>query len=565
MSSSRRRFRIIKEIAEGGFGKVYLAEQISADGFSRIVAVKLLHAKWSSHEEVVMRTRDEARLLGLIRHQHIVKVEDLTSIDGKCAIVMEYLEGVDLKGMSQFLKDRGQTFPGAALFEMMAAVASALDAAYNGRPLQGGDPLRVIHRDIKPSNVFASVAGSIKVLDFGTARANFEQREAKTQALAFGSQGYMAPERMLGEKDTPAADVFSLGITLYELLTQESFGRIPPRPAKFSQKVADRVGSLKLEGEDHWVQQVRDTLAGMLAYDPRARPSASHLVDVFEGMAQEGEGTGLRRFCRTLVAEAKSATPEVDTGDPLCGQVVNEDHSIGFARPKAVTNISPPSLEGGTPPELSTMDEFSSSLLNAPSLPATPQKREVPSQGTGGAGDAPLAQKKSSVGILIAGGVGAVFLGMVALVALAFVVTKVLSKEEGTSHAVTEQVVASEPSQVEEPVEVAPEERVEPEASGGEILSMGSQAGGQGVATLLTCSSEDGAAVELKNRGGFSAKWDGKGSFDIGKLMPGIYRTKVLTSEGASIRNKSFEVEAGADACRFMLDLQSKEWVGDCL
>ena len=72
MSTGRRKFRIIKEIAEGGFGKVYLAEQISADGFSRIVAVKLLHAKWSSHDEVVMRTRDEARLLGLIRHQHIV-------------------------------------------------------------------------------------------------------------------------------------------------------------------------------------------------------------------------------------------------------------------------------------------------------------------------------------------------------------------------------------------------------------------------------------------------------------------------------------------------------------
>ena len=561
MSSSRRRFRIIKEIAEGGFGKVYLAEQISADGFSRIVAVKLLHAKWSSHDEVVMRTRDEARLLGLIRHQHIVKVEDLTSIDGKCAIVMEYLEGVDLKGMSQFLKDRGQTFPGGALFEIMAAVASALDAAYNGRPLQGGDPLRVIHRDIKPSNVFASVAGSIKVLDFGTARANFEQREAKTQALAFGSQGYMAPERMLGEKDTPAADVFSLGITLYELLTQESFGRIPPRPAKFSQKVADRVGGLKLEGEDHWVQQVRDTLAGMLSYDPSARPSASDLVDVFEGIAQDGGGIGLRRFCRTLVAEAKSSTPEVDTGDPLCGQVVNEDHSIGFARPKSVTDISSPTVEAVSQPELSTMDEFSSSLLNAPSLPATPQQRE--STETGESDGAPLAQKKSSVGLLIAGGVGAVFLGMVALVALGFVVTKVLSKEEAAPPEQTEQAVASKAPEVEEPEEAAPEERAEPDASVGEILAVGSQTG-EGVATVLTCSSEDGAAVELKSRGGFNAKWDGKGSFELGELMPGVYRTKVVTPEGVSIRNKSFEVESGVDACRFTLDLESKAWVGGC-
>src|SRR5262249_41301452 len=157
--------------------KVYLAEQISADGFQRIVAVKLLHAKWSSHDEVVMRTRDEARLLGLIRHQHIVKVEDLTSIDGKCAIVMEYLEGVDLKFIIAFLRDKGQEFPRAALFETMLGVASALDAAYNGTPNAGSPPLKVIHRDIKPSNVFVTIPGAVKLLDFGTARANFAERE----------------------------------------------------------------------------------------------------------------------------------------------------------------------------------------------------------------------------------------------------------------------------------------------------------------------------------------------------------------------------------------------------
>ena len=122
VSVARRRFRIIKEIAEGGFGKVYLAEQISSDGFSRIVAVKLLHAKWSSHDEVVMRTRDEARLLGLIRHQHIVKVEDLTAIDGKCAIVMEYLEGMNL---AQLVRAQGP-MPTKRALPVMIQVCGAL-------------------------------------------------------------------------------------------------------------------------------------------------------------------------------------------------------------------------------------------------------------------------------------------------------------------------------------------------------------------------------------------------------------------------------------------------------
>ena len=101
----------------------------------------------------------------------------------------------------------------------MIGVVGALDAAYNGRPLQGGDPLCVIHRDIKPSNIFVTVNSAIKVLDFGTARANFAEREAKTQALAFGSQGYMAQSECSVKEDSPAGDIFSLGISLYELLT----------------------------------------------------------------------------------------------------------------------------------------------------------------------------------------------------------------------------------------------------------------------------------------------------------------------------------------------------------
>ncbi|MEQ1505374.1 MAG: serine/threonine-protein kinase [Myxococcota bacterium] len=327
MSINRRRFRIIKEIAEGGFGKVYLAEQISSDGFSRIVAIKLLHSKWSSHDEVVKRTRDEARVLGKIRHQHIVKVEDLTSIEGKAAIVMEYLEGVDLKWMASFLKDKKLEFSRAALFEIVLAVSSAMDAAYNAVPLQGGEPLRAIHRDIKPSNIFVTVAGGVKVLDFGTARANFAEREAKTQQLAFGSQGYMAPERMLGEEDTPAADVFSLGITLYELLTLESFGRIPPRPNKFAKKVEERVAAVSLTGDPEWVTQVRDTLRLMLSYAPAERPSAAQLVEIMDLLAQEANDTGLRRYCRTLVQEAKDALPALDTGDPLTGTIVDEDDS----------------------------------------------------------------------------------------------------------------------------------------------------------------------------------------------------------------------------------------------
>jgi len=534
MSIARRRFRIIKEIAEGGFGKVYLAEQISSDGFSRIVAVKLLHAKWSNHDEIVMRTRDEARLLGLIRHQHIVKVEDLTAIDGKAAIVMEYLEGIDLKWLIQFLQERSLVFPRKALFEIIVAVASALDAAYNGTPLQGGEPLKVIHRDIKPSNIFVTVAGGVKVLDFGTARANFAEREAKTQALAFGSQGYMAPERMLGEQDTAAADIFSLGITLYELLSLEGFGRIPPRPNKFARKIDDRVASLELEGDAEWGEQVRDTLSLMLSYAPAERPTAAQLVEIMEILAQDAKDTGLRRMCRTHVAEAKAALPEFETGDPLTGQIVDEDISAVHRKPKAAgdegRSLAPAGALSSPSPE--TMDFPSSTkdshALERPSAPAA-----VP------------GRKGRAVGLLAAGGVlAAVAAAGGALLLVALVVWW----------------VTQEKAPVPQPEPVLVDEAT----GGGRVVTPDSRSDVPHVPTVLTFGDPAGGSIDIIGPGDFRAEWDGLAPFDLGPLGAGTYKSNVSGSDGTKWRLKSFKVKPDTAGCEYQFDLDAGGWTGGC-
>lgn len=567
MSVARRRFRIIKEIAEGGFGKVYLAEQISSDGFSRIVAVKLLHAKWSSHDEVVQRTRDEARLLGLIRHQHIVKVEDLTSIDGKCAIVMEYLEGVDLKWMIQYLKDRNLVFPRAALFEIILAAASALDAAYNSTPLQGGETLKVIHRDIKPSNIFVTVAGGVKVLDFGTARANFAEREAKTQALAFGSQGYMAPERMLGEEDTPAADIFSLGITLYELLTLESFGRIPPRPNKFQKKIDERVAAVKLEGEKEWVEQVRDTLRLMLTYDPKERPTAAQLVEIMEFLSQEASDTGLRRYCRTVVAEAKAALPDLETGDPLNGAVVEEDASVGSPALSSSGSIpgvagvaAPPpppdairSLNPGAGGHTGSTSHSGPSLDASPSGPYGNTGPHPPSTTSGGGGR--TAVIALAVGLLL----------LVAGIAAIVVVTGVGGIVYiGSGETVTNPVPDPLPVPVPDPVQPTPVPVPVPEVAGGRVLSPDGRADAKRVPTVLTFGDPSGAKVEIKGPSGYKAEWDGKAPFDLGGAAgDGAYVTVVATPS-KTWRLKRFTIEPDKANCSFLFDPEAGEWTGGC-
>jgi serine/threonine-protein kinase len=547
MSGGRRRFRIIKEIAEGGFGKVYLAEQISSDGFSRIVAVKLLHAKWSSHDEVVMRTRDEARLLGLIRHQHIVKVEDLTSIDSKCAIVMEYLEGCDLKWMIQYLKEKGEQFPRAALFEIILGVVSALDAAYNGQPLQGGDPLRVIHRDIKPSNIFVTVAAGVKVLDFGTARANFAEREAKTQALAFGSQGYMAPERMLGEEDTPAADIFSLGVSLYELLTLENFGRIPPRPGKFNKKMDKRVEELPLRGRDAWCQLVRDTLRGMLSYEPGARPTAAELVDIFEQLAQDAGDMGMRRFCRTTASDAKEALPGLDTGDPLCGQIVDEDVGASTTVP-------------GTPP-MSSMPAGPAvqALLN----PAGSGGASAARAGSGAHAAAVSAGGPASVSEEGGGSGGAIGLAIAGLGLVVVGGGVALMLAVGAAVYFGGAAVTDSPAP--EPVAVEPAPAPAPAGvAGSEVMTEDSREDASRVPTTLRYSDASGGTVTILNRSGFKAEWDGKADFVLEAMAEGRYSTKIMKSDGSKVRGKGFSIDGSARSCTFTFDTVEGDWTGGC-
>ena len=324
----RRRFRFIRELAEGGFGKVYLAEMITGDDFSSVVAIKLLHGKWTTHEEIAQRSRDEARLLGRLRHRNIVRVEDLTSIRGQCAVIMEYLEGVDLKTVVNYLVGIGDRFPLRSAFQTIGHVANALHAAYNHVPLQGGEPLRLIHRDIKPSNVMLTADGDVKLLDFGTARANFDQREAHTQALAFGSQAYMAPERLLGDPDTPAADVFSLGITTFEIIAGGAFGKIHIRPERYAKSLHDRLLGLDLSGLDApEADRTRDTIRAMLEYEPVDRPSSEDVVDIMEQLADIAGDDSLRRFSKKHVGPAMHANPHEAEGPTLAGATVFEDRS----------------------------------------------------------------------------------------------------------------------------------------------------------------------------------------------------------------------------------------------
>jgi eukaryotic-like serine/threonine-protein kinase len=299
-----RRFHLIERLGTGGHSDVFLAEQESPGGFRRRVALKVVRPSLEGRalREAARRMRDEARILGLLDHPNVVRVVDLVRLSDGWGVVMEPVPGIDLHRLLEV----GQRVAPRPAFAIAAEVARALDAAWNAR--DGDDaPLQVIHRDIKPANVLLTVDGQVKVLDFGIASMNLQDPEG-TAGLLVGTIGYMAPERVRREVDTPACDVYALGATLVELLLGEP---MPPTPVDADQHgalvsgVLDRVRTCLQRSPPLVSAQAIALLRCTLHVDPARRPTAPQLVEQCEALSLRLDGEALGPFAAAWVPRSQ--------------------------------------------------------------------------------------------------------------------------------------------------------------------------------------------------------------------------------------------------------------------
>ncbi len=268
MGASTRRYRVGKVLGKGGFGTVYQAEMVGAGGFVRPVALKVLNPGVAADDETAIRLRDEARLLGRLSHRAIVQVLGLVQLGGSWTVVMELVGGANLHQVRSALG----RLPQGIVLEVVQEVARALHVAW-GHPLDDGSVLRVLHRDIKPSNIQLTLAGEVKVLDWGVARGVLASREARTQSMVLGSAGYLSPERLMGV-DSHAGDVYALTVVLCELLTGTRVHAACTRSSLHAAMVADTTRELARHVSDPRIVELAQ--AG-LAWDPEARPTADEL------------------------------------------------------------------------------------------------------------------------------------------------------------------------------------------------------------------------------------------------------------------------------------------------
>lgn len=293
-----RTFRFVACLGRGGFGEVYRATMTDRGGVRTDVAVKVLHDEVDADGQSVRRLRDEAHVLSALRHPAILKVHDLVSLDGRVALVTEFVDGEDLSALLR----ADAPMPVRALLDAVGQVASALAAAWETAGPEGR-PLGLVHRDVKPHNVRIGRHGDVKLLDFGIARGTGIERSARTDTDAVvGSWQYMAPEAFEGRAG-PEADVFSLGCVLFEGLAGErpyhglelrDLYALAVRPDALASAIGERVAAMPAGVP----AEVRSLCLAMLGPLPLLRPTAAAVARKCEELVDRLGGPSLRRWCR---------------------------------------------------------------------------------------------------------------------------------------------------------------------------------------------------------------------------------------------------------------------------
>jgi serine/threonine-protein kinase len=212
-------YTLLERISLGGMAEVFKAVEFGVDGFERTVAVKRILPHVAEDEEFIAMFKDEARIAVQLTHSNIAQIYNLGHEHDSFYIALEYVAGKDLRSIFERCRSQGTVMPIAQACFVVMRVCEGLDYAHNKKDKYGRH-LNIIHRDVSPPNVLVSYEGQVKLIDFGVAKA--AGRASNTQAgILKGKFGYMSPEQVRGMPLDRRSDVFSLGVCLWEVLTNQ--------------------------------------------------------------------------------------------------------------------------------------------------------------------------------------------------------------------------------------------------------------------------------------------------------------------------------------------------------
>jgi serine/threonine protein kinase len=216
MAQPAQRYKVLERIAAGGMAEVFRAESAGLEGFKKLVAIKRVLPHLSEKKQFIGMFLDEARVCAHLSHSNCVQVFDIGVGDNTYFIVMEFVDGSDLKGVIEGRKKFGQAFPVEEATLITVRICEGLSYAHELVDSKGNS-LHIVHRDMSPPNVLLTRFGEVKIVDFGLAKAN-SQLERSEPGIIKGKFSYLSPEAAEGQPVDARTDVFAVGIILWEML-----------------------------------------------------------------------------------------------------------------------------------------------------------------------------------------------------------------------------------------------------------------------------------------------------------------------------------------------------------
>jgi len=328
------RYQILKQLATGDVANVLLARASGLEGFARHVVIKCIRKEFLSEQQLVASFVEEARIAASLHHHNVVQVHDIGEQDGAVFFAMEYVHGEDVRQLLAKVRARKEQVPFEHVIAIVAATAAGLHHAHEQRS-PSGEHLGLVHRDVCPANILIGYDGSVKLVDFGMAKAALRSTKTASGSLKVKAS-YMSPEQCVGKPVDRRTDTFALGIVLYELLTAQRLfkasnefttmaaivdGTVPP-PSTIRPDIPpalDEIAMRALAKEPEARYQTAEDLRAALerfAVDQQLRTSNKALSDYFtalfgqrlEPWHADAEAKAAADFDTSGVAEAKTET-----------------------------------------------------------------------------------------------------------------------------------------------------------------------------------------------------------------------------------------------------------------
>lgn len=219
MTQGHQQYRVLERLAAGGMAEVFLAERVGLEGFKKRVAIKRVLPHLSQKTRFIAMFLDEARVSAYLTHSNVAQVFDIGVGENAYFIVMEYVEGADLKSVMEYMRKTGRSFPVEVAVHVAEKMCEGLSYAHEAKTPEG-EPLCIVHRDVSPPNVLITKYGEVKIVDFGLAKAT-SQLEKSDPGIVKGKFSYLSPEAAQGQDVDARADIFAAGIILWEMLAQK--------------------------------------------------------------------------------------------------------------------------------------------------------------------------------------------------------------------------------------------------------------------------------------------------------------------------------------------------------